>query len=147
MDIGKMLKDTRSVSGLSQTECAKLIGVTQPYLSCLENNKKTPSIPFLIKFADINRTYLPLMFASCLGKVSLVMGVLFKPTYEEGYTDKDMEELVTTYFPEINLHAFSEALGVNTATRVGEDLVTFPIDVERALRECLGETLNWMRWD
>lgn len=38
--IGDILKDTRSIYGYKAVEMSKLLGISQSYLSEIENNKK-----------------------------------------------------------------------------------------------------------
>jgi transcriptional regulator with XRE-family HTH domain len=52
IDLGLRLKDFRHRRGLSQTELAKLVGVTASTISQVESNLIYPSIPALIKMAE-----------------------------------------------------------------------------------------------
>ncbi len=52
-DLGGRLKDIRGKCGLSQTELAKLVGVTPSNISQVENNLIYPSLPTLMKMAEI----------------------------------------------------------------------------------------------
>ncbi|MBF0225594.1 MAG: helix-turn-helix domain-containing protein [Desulfobacterales bacterium] len=53
IDIGKRLKDLRSKNGISQTEIARLIGVTPSNISQIEKNLIYPSLPALLKIAEV----------------------------------------------------------------------------------------------
>jgi transcriptional regulator with XRE-family HTH domain/KaiC/GvpD/RAD55 family RecA-like ATPase len=53
LDLGGRLKDLRSKRGLSQTELAKLVGVTPSNISQLESNLIYPSFPLLLRMAEI----------------------------------------------------------------------------------------------
>ncbi len=53
IDLGRHLKELRSKRGLSQTELAKLVGVTPSTISQVESNQIYPSLPALIKMAEI----------------------------------------------------------------------------------------------
>jgi transcriptional regulator with XRE-family HTH domain len=53
IDLGNRLKSIRSKRGLSQTELAKLVGVTPSTISQIESNQIYPSLPALIKMAEI----------------------------------------------------------------------------------------------
>lgn len=53
IDLGKRIKDHRSMRGLSQTEIARLIGVTPSNISQIENNLIYPSLPALLKIAEV----------------------------------------------------------------------------------------------
>ncbi len=52
IDLGTRLKDIRTNRGLSQTELAKLVGVTSSTISQIESNQIYPSLPALIKMAE-----------------------------------------------------------------------------------------------
>ncbi len=53
IDLGTRLKELRTKRGLSQTELAKLVGVTPSTISQVESNQIYPSLPALIKMAEI----------------------------------------------------------------------------------------------
>jgi len=53
IDLGTRLKELRSKSGISQTELARLVGVTPSTISQVESNQIYPSLPALIKMAEI----------------------------------------------------------------------------------------------
>ena len=53
IDLGKRLKELRTKRGLSQTEIAKLVGVTPSTISQIESNLIYPSLTALIKMAEI----------------------------------------------------------------------------------------------
>lgn len=53
LDLGTRLKEIRSQRGLSQTELAKLVGVTASTISQIESNQIYPSLPALIKMAEM----------------------------------------------------------------------------------------------
>ncbi|MBN1848709.1 MAG: helix-turn-helix domain-containing protein [Deltaproteobacteria bacterium] len=53
IDLGMRLKELRSKRGLSQTELAKLVGVTSSTISQIESNLIYPSLPALLKMAEI----------------------------------------------------------------------------------------------
>ncbi len=52
-DLGKRLKEFRTKRGLSQTELAKLVGVTPSTISQVESNLIYPSLPALLKMAEV----------------------------------------------------------------------------------------------
>jgi transcriptional regulator with XRE-family HTH domain len=52
-DLGARLKQLRGKRGLSQTELAKLVGVTPSTISQVESNLIYPSLPALLKMAEI----------------------------------------------------------------------------------------------
>lgn len=53
MNIGKGIKFVRVASGLRQGRVAELLGITQNYLSLLENNKAEPSLALLKKVSEV----------------------------------------------------------------------------------------------
>lgn len=53
IDMGMRLKELRVKRGLSQTELAKLVGVTPSTISQVESNLIYPSVPALLKMAEI----------------------------------------------------------------------------------------------
>ncbi len=50
-NIGANIKKVRKAKGLSQEEVAQLTGVQRPMVANIENDKRRPSIDFMIKFA------------------------------------------------------------------------------------------------
>jgi transcriptional regulator with XRE-family HTH domain/KaiC/GvpD/RAD55 family RecA-like ATPase len=53
IDLGMRLRDLRTKRGLSQTELAKLVGVTPSTISQVESNLIYPSLPALLKMAEV----------------------------------------------------------------------------------------------
>lgn len=53
LDFGLRLKEMRTKRGLSQTELAKLVGVTPSTISQVESNLIHPSLPALLKMAEV----------------------------------------------------------------------------------------------
>ena len=53
IDMGMRLKELRVKRGLSQTELARLVGVTPSTISQIESNLIYPSVPALLKMAEI----------------------------------------------------------------------------------------------
>lgn len=53
VDLGVRLKELRTKRGISQTELARLVGVTPSTISQVESNQIYPSLPALIKMAEI----------------------------------------------------------------------------------------------
>jgi len=53
VNLGVRLKELRSKRGLSQTELAKLVGVTPSSISQFESNQIYPSLPALLKMAEV----------------------------------------------------------------------------------------------
>ncbi|MCK8602595.1 helix-turn-helix domain-containing protein [Desulfoferrobacter suflitae] len=55
IDLGLRIKELRSKRGLSQTELARLVGVTPSSISQVESNLIYPSLPGLLKMAEVLR--------------------------------------------------------------------------------------------
>ncbi len=53
IDLGERLKDLRKKRGISQTELARLVGVTPSTISQVESSQIYPSLPALFKIAEI----------------------------------------------------------------------------------------------
>ncbi|MFP5212739.1 MAG: helix-turn-helix domain-containing protein, partial [Acidobacteriota bacterium] len=53
IELGPRLKDLRTKRGLSQSELAKLVGVTPSTISQVESNLIYPSLPALLKMAEV----------------------------------------------------------------------------------------------
>jgi transcriptional regulator with XRE-family HTH domain/KaiC/GvpD/RAD55 family RecA-like ATPase len=53
VDLGMRLKELRTKRGLSQTELAELVGVTPSSISQVESNLTYPSLPALLKMAEV----------------------------------------------------------------------------------------------
>jgi transcriptional regulator with XRE-family HTH domain len=62
MDLGKSIKIIRKEGGFKQNEFCELVGITQSYLSSIENNKKKPSIEVLEKITNALNIPLALLF-------------------------------------------------------------------------------------
>lgn len=52
MNYGKLIKKKRTELGIKQKEMAKVIGISTPYLSDIETNKKIPSKALTFKIDD-----------------------------------------------------------------------------------------------
>ena len=55
---GQRVREVRKSLGLTQVEFATMLGVTQPFLTSVENDKKKPS-ETLIKFIELIATLQP----------------------------------------------------------------------------------------
>ncbi|MEW6348662.1 MAG: helix-turn-helix domain-containing protein [Thermodesulfobacteriota bacterium] len=53
VDLGSRLKEARKLRGLSQNELGKLVGVTPSTISQIESNLIYPSLPALLKMAEV----------------------------------------------------------------------------------------------
>lgn len=52
MMIGEVLKRTRTIAGYKAYEMSKLLGISNSYLSEIENNKKQPSLELLESYSE-----------------------------------------------------------------------------------------------
>ncbi len=98
IDLGIRLKELRKKRGLSQTELAKLIGVTPSTISQVESNLIYPSLPALFKIAEI---------------LSIDVSSFFHDSGDIGnaivYADSDASEIKLTDLP-------NESIGVKLLT-------------------------------
>ena len=62
MDLGLTIKKIRKEKGLTQGEFATACGITQTYLSQIENNQKEPNLSTLKKLSDALGLPLPILF-------------------------------------------------------------------------------------
>lgn len=71
----------------------------------------------------------------------------FKTKHKEGFTNKEIEELLKQY-PDINMEKFNDAMMGNTCMMKDGELINYPCDVEKAIR-CGVENreLNSFEWD
>ena len=62
MDLGNTIKKARKKNGLKQIEFADMCGITQTYLSQIENNVKEPNISTLKRLSEKLSIPLPILF-------------------------------------------------------------------------------------
>jgi transcriptional regulator with XRE-family HTH domain len=62
MDLGTVIKNIRKKKGFTQTQLAELCGITQTYLSQIENNQKEPNTATLKIIAEKLDFPLPILF-------------------------------------------------------------------------------------
>ena len=62
MDLGSIIKNIRKRKGHSQTEFAQSCGITQTYLSQIENNQKEPNLSTLKDISKNLDIPLPILF-------------------------------------------------------------------------------------
>lgn len=62
MNLGNAIKTMRLQKHEMQNVFATNIGITQTYLSQIENNQKTPSIEILLRIAEYMKIPLPVLF-------------------------------------------------------------------------------------
>ena len=62
MNLGDTLSKIRKKKGIAQVDLAKETGITQAYLSGIENNKREPNLSILKKLSETLEVPLPIMF-------------------------------------------------------------------------------------
>lgn len=62
MDLGTTIKYTRKKRGITQTEFAGRCGITQAYLSKIENNLKDPNLSLITKLSQELEIPTPILF-------------------------------------------------------------------------------------
>lgn len=62
MDLGYTINSIRKQKGIRQGELANMIGLTQTYLSQIENNKRDPNLATLKKISEALAMPLPIIF-------------------------------------------------------------------------------------
>lgn len=68
MNIGQVIKDTRKQKGQTQNEFALSCGITQTYLSQIENNSKEPNLSTLKVISQNLDIPLPILFFMSLNE-------------------------------------------------------------------------------
>ena len=66
MDLGSTIKKTRKHRGYTQGEFAPICGISQTYLSQIENNQKEPNLSILKIIAEKLTIPLPILFFQSL---------------------------------------------------------------------------------
>lgn len=61
MDIGSIISSLRKKEGINQAKLAKMSGISQTYLSQIENNKKEPHLSSLKKISEALEVPLPVL--------------------------------------------------------------------------------------
>lgn len=61
MNLGQGIRRARKKSNLNQNRFSKVIGISQTFLSQIENNKKTPSVDVLNRIAEYFKCPLPIL--------------------------------------------------------------------------------------
>lgn len=88
MNLGKAIKTIRIKSGIRQNEFARLINVTQGYLSQLEADKKEPSIDLLNRISQQVFIPLPILLWFSVDESDVKKGLedsfkIMKPSIDE----------------------------------------------------------------
>jgi len=81
IDIGMRLKELRTKHGFSQTKLAKLVGVTPSNISQIESNQIFPSLPALIKMAEVLSIDISSLFKETIG----IAGKVVFPSSENAH--------------------------------------------------------------
>ncbi|MCB2225529.1 MAG: helix-turn-helix domain-containing protein [Desulfarculaceae bacterium] len=68
VELGARLKELRAKKGLSQTELARLVGVTPSTISQVESNHIYPSLPALVKMAEVLGVEVASLFSESAGQ-------------------------------------------------------------------------------
>ena len=92
MNLGQAVKRVRKNKGLNQEQFCNKIGITQSFLSGIENNKKKPSIDVIQKIAEVVDMPLPVLFwftitEKDVHQTKLDAFKLLKPTVDKVVTD------------------------------------------------------------
>jgi transcriptional regulator with XRE-family HTH domain len=74
MNLGNAIKEIRTQKGLKQNTFAKVCGISQTYLSQIENNQKLPNISILKKIASHLQIPLPMLFFLALDEHDIPKG-------------------------------------------------------------------------
>lgn len=76
MDISKALRDIRQSTSLNQKEFAVRAGLTQTYVSLIENGKKIPSFEVVGKYQKLSKTPLGILFWKAITEKDIQKGKL-----------------------------------------------------------------------
>ena len=100
-DLSKKLKAKRKLQGLSQTQLAQQVGITQAFLAEIESGRKRPSIEVLEKLCDAlscsadyllglsdDRGYRPLREEGLAGRG--ITPELLREVYERNVTGREL---------------------------------------------------------
>ena len=96
MKLGKAIKNLRKKRGMNQRSFALLAGVSQPYISFIEQDKKKPSQDMLGRLATALNVPVPLIVWEAMDEEDVPENkkkVFFK-------MKKIMDELISVYFDE-----------------------------------------------
>src|SRR5580658_4758855 len=93
MNLGNTIKNIRKHKGFSQGEFAIICGITQTYLSQIENNLKDPNLSVLKTIAEKLSVPLPILFFLSLNEADV------QPEKRELF--KDIDPLVKRVIDEL----------------------------------------------
>ena len=87
MSLGEQIAHVRKTKNIKSGELAEVIGVKQPYISAIENGRKTPSVDLLQKIASALGT----TSSELLGESSQQLSFEMKRLVDTAkFLDKDM---------------------------------------------------------
>lgn len=89
IELGARLREVRTKRGLSQTELAKLVGVTPSTISQIESNLIYPSLPALLKMAEVLSVDVSSFFQE---KMNVARRLVFSPNESSEIKLSDMPE-------------------------------------------------------
>ncbi|MFA7446448.1 MAG: helix-turn-helix transcriptional regulator [Flavobacteriaceae bacterium] len=94
MDLGTAIRNIRKQRGQTQIEFASSCGITQTYLSQIENNSKEPNLSILKKISENLEVPLPILFFMSLNNEDV------KPEKREAFEliTPSVKSLVNEFF-------------------------------------------------
>lgn len=103
MNIGKSIIKLRvNKLGQSQRFFADQIGITQSYLSQIENGKKKPSTDLLQKIAELLKTPLPILFWFAIEETDVSPNKLEHFKFIKPTIDTMVESILELYTPAVS---------------------------------------------
>lgn len=87
MDLGNTIKKIRKNKGFTQDQFATICGISQTYLSQIENNQKEPNLSILKTIAE---------------KLSLPLPILFFQSLTEDDVHPEKKEFFNAIGPQLN---------------------------------------------
>ena len=94
LQLGPKIKALRTKNGLSQSELARLVGVTASSISQIESDSIHPSLPALVRLAEVLNVEMGYFFSSGIGRAAGVV-----------YTSDDSREILLSDLPRDTLSA------------------------------------------
>lgn len=94
MDLGTTIKKLRKQKSMTQEYFASKCGITQTYLSQIENNQKEPNLSTLKKLSEVLEVPLPIMFYLSLNEEDVIP----EKRKAFGMIDPSIKSLVNEFF-------------------------------------------------
>lgn len=107
MDVGRRIYDLRHLRGMTAKELGERVGVSQSYISLLENNKRRANVDILARIAKVFSISLAQLFTEGIGGGRQIDGVVRK-----GAVDLDR------LYESGQLHAIADASGNVASVRM-----------------------------